>query len=167
MIFALESYQEQITDLIGLRALHLFKGDWHSIDGFVRETWDLHEDPIAYIRVGDSELLPEELGVPKCKVTVHPFGYRSIHYLLKFQPRKELTSPNYRFARSLRKVGAKLIIASGTLAARMTLTSPIFSESSTDWRGAPMKWGPSYRRSVGWPTSKPTSSRNVTDDRSE
>ncbi len=90
MTFTLQSYQDQVTDLIGLRALHLFKNEWRSIHEFVLATWDLHEDPIAYVRSGDPEALLNDLKAARCKVTVHPFGYRSIHYILKFQPDKRI-----------------------------------------------------------------------------
>lgn len=83
-----QSYEALITDLIGLRALHLFKDEWRSIHDFVQTTWDLHESPIAYVRAGDPKVLLNDLTAASCKVTEHPFGYRSIHYLLKFRPDK-------------------------------------------------------------------------------
>ena len=86
-----ENYHAVITDRIGLRALHLFKGDWKPIHDFVRSTWDLHEPPIAYIRKGDAPDLVDKFKAADCDVREHQFGYRSIHYLLKSQPTKELT----------------------------------------------------------------------------
>ena len=38
----LENYKNEITDLIGLRILHLFKEDWHVIHDFILENWGLH-----------------------------------------------------------------------------------------------------------------------------
>jgi len=51
--FSVENYAHQITDLIGLRVLHLFKEDWLSIHKFITENWDLHENPKTKIRKGD------------------------------------------------------------------------------------------------------------------
>ena len=34
----LENYKEEVNDLIGLRALHLFKPDWEPINEFIRKT---------------------------------------------------------------------------------------------------------------------------------
>ena len=73
------SYRDLITDLIGLRALHLFKDEWLPIHNFVIDTWELHEQPKAYIRAGDPEHLLQGFRDAKCEVSVHPFGYRSIH----------------------------------------------------------------------------------------
>jgi GTP pyrophosphokinase len=57
LTFEVTSYEELITDLIGIRALHLFKDEWRIIHDFITETWDLHETPIAYVRSGDPAAL--------------------------------------------------------------------------------------------------------------
>jgi|SRR3989304_30568 len=85
-----DSYQEHITDLIGIRALHLFKDEWKPIHNYLIETWDLQETPIAYIRAGDPEGLQDLFKESLCDVRTHPFGYRSVHYLIKSQPTKQL-----------------------------------------------------------------------------
>ena len=82
------SYESLITDLIGIRALHLFKDEWREVDKFVKETWDLHEEPLAYIREGDPPVLVQAFCDAGCRVEEHPLGYRSIHYVLKTQPAK-------------------------------------------------------------------------------
>jgi ppGpp synthetase/RelA/SpoT-type nucleotidyltranferase len=87
--FDVQSYQAQVTDLVGLRALHLLKDEWRPIHDFVKETWDLHETPIAYVREGDPGPLVEEFTAAGCEVKRHPFGYRSIHYLIEFQQGKK------------------------------------------------------------------------------
>lgn len=84
-----ENYTTFITDLIGLRALHLFKGDWLPIHSFVSDNWALAEKPIAYIREGDSEIIRKAFDEAGCTVTIHQFGYRSLHYLIKSQPALE------------------------------------------------------------------------------
>ena len=84
----LENYKSEITDLIGLRILHLFKEDWHLIHDFILENWGLHEDPTAYYRSGDSPEYIEKFEKYKCQVKKHPFGYRSVHYLVETKPSK-------------------------------------------------------------------------------
>lgn len=81
----IESYEAHITDLVGIRVLHLFKDDWKQIHNFIKETWDLFEEPTAYIRDGDSQQSLTDAG---CCVKVHPLGYRSIHYVIKSNPAK-------------------------------------------------------------------------------
>lgn len=78
-----DAYQEIVTDLIGIRALHLFKGDFPSLHRSIIETWELDENPIAYVRKGDTEdlrTLYKNLGL---EVKEHSDGYRSIHYIAK------------------------------------------------------------------------------------
>jgi len=84
--FTLESYESEITDLIGVRALHLFKDDWKTIHKSVERAWNWHEKPKAYYRRGDRSELVESFKEAGCDAAVHPFGYRSVHYLLKSQP---------------------------------------------------------------------------------
>src|SRR5207249_4420476 len=45
-----DDYAVQITDLIGIRALHLLKDQWEPIHEFVTGTWELHGEAVAYIR---------------------------------------------------------------------------------------------------------------------
>jgi putative GTP pyrophosphokinase len=80
------TYENSITDLVGVRVLHLFKDDWRPIHDFVNATWELHEEPIAYVRGGDG--VPRGFADAGCRVKTHPFGYRSIHYTIRSQPAK-------------------------------------------------------------------------------
>jgi ppGpp synthetase/RelA/SpoT-type nucleotidyltranferase/tetrahydromethanopterin S-methyltransferase subunit F len=76
------NYFEVVTDLVGLRALHLFKDDCLSIHSELLGLWDPQETPIVYVRAGDSsDLLDrfEELGL---QIKSHPAGYRSVHYIV-------------------------------------------------------------------------------------
>jgi ppGpp synthetase/RelA/SpoT-type nucleotidyltranferase len=88
LVFDVASYEGLITDLIGIRALHLFKDEWRTIHEFITATWELHEQPIAYIRAGDPAPLLDSLAAANFRVEAHPFGYRSIHYVIKSQPAK-------------------------------------------------------------------------------
>ncbi|HEY9401624.1 MAG TPA: hypothetical protein VIQ24_02940 [Pyrinomonadaceae bacterium] len=87
--FTLDNYREKITDLIGVRALHLFKEDWSEIHDFIEGTWKLHEQATANVRKGDSEEYTQQFVEKGCRINEHKFGYRSVHYLLISQPAKE------------------------------------------------------------------------------
>ncbi len=77
------NYKSEITDLTGIRALHLFKEDWIHIHDFIKNNWDFKEQPVAYIRNGDSKRIVDYYHENKCQVLEHPYGYRSVHYVLK------------------------------------------------------------------------------------
>lgn len=82
----IENYRSKVTDLIGLRALHLFKEECLDIDDELRRTWRLVEKPIAYVREGDRAELTEQFKTRKFKVQEHKAGYRSVHYVCATQP---------------------------------------------------------------------------------
>lgn len=86
LAISVENYSELITDLVGVRALHLFKDDCFAIDSSLRESWELVEKPIAYIRQGDNSALTERYSSFGFDVKSHPKGYRSIHYVFANQP---------------------------------------------------------------------------------
>ena len=75
------NYEEQLTDLAGVRILHLFKNDWQYIHQFITDTWGLHEKPTAYYREGDSSEILGMFTSQECEVKKHPAGYRSVHYI--------------------------------------------------------------------------------------
>jgi len=77
------NYQQKVTDLVGLRVLHLFKHEWESIHAFILEKWELFETPTAYFREGDPKELLEQFRAAGCDPKVHPAGYRSVHYVIK------------------------------------------------------------------------------------
>lgn len=92
------NYIEKITDLVGVRAIHLFKDEAHEIDAKIRKVWTPIETPIAYIRAGDSDeqnIVFENAGI---EVKPHPAGYRSLHYVVASQPtqRKIITEIQVR-----------------------------------------------------------------------
>ena len=83
------NYREIVTDLIGIRAMHLFKDDIYIIDKAVTNIFSLRETAVVYVRKGDDEQfikLCEEKGF---EVEAHPKGYRSIHYVISTQPLKQ------------------------------------------------------------------------------
>lgn len=88
-VITVENYKFELTDLIGLRALHLFKEDWNSIHEIITSTWELKEQPIANYRDGDSADYKEEFEKSGCEVKEHLYGYRSVHYIIETKPAKE------------------------------------------------------------------------------
>jgi len=81
----LENYKEKLTDLVGVRAIHLFKEDWIEINDYINCTYKKKGKPIAYYRDGDKK---KELDIyikRGCKAIRHNYGYRSIHYIIVSQ----------------------------------------------------------------------------------
>jgi putative GTP pyrophosphokinase len=89
-VINLSNYLEQVTDLVGVRALHLFKSNWDTIQQFIEKTWDRNEQPKAYVRAGDSLEANEVFNQAGFAVEEHPSGYRSLHFNIKTQPGKTL-----------------------------------------------------------------------------
>lgn len=85
----LDNYKNQFTDLIGLRALHLFKEDWMEIHDSISETWTLKQKPVANFRKGDSDNYFDKFKEKGCDTKEHKFGYRSVHYIVETQPAKQ------------------------------------------------------------------------------
>ena len=90
-IISFEDYRDQITDLIGIRVLHLFKEDWQPIHDYIDDTWDLKEQSVANFRDGDSKEWLAVLEERGCRINAHKAGYRSVHYVLQCQPTKTAT----------------------------------------------------------------------------
>lgn len=95
---SVENYYEIVTDLVGIRALHLFKDECFEIDKELRATWLPIETPIAYIRNGDHDDLRKRYEEHNFETKNHPAGYRSVHYVFESQPvkRKVITEVQVR-----------------------------------------------------------------------
>lgn len=91
-LFTVDNYRQLITDIIGMRAIHLYKEDWFSIHSFITGQWELHEQPTANVREGDNEVLVDEFKKNGCQVRVQQFGYRSVHYVVKIPIHKDKTA---------------------------------------------------------------------------
>lgn len=78
IIIDISNYRERVTDLIGVRVLHLFKNDWQKIGAFINQEWKYIERPVIYIRAGDNSILNSD----DYQVKEHWLGYRSIHYMV-------------------------------------------------------------------------------------
>lgn len=82
-VIDLETYKSEITDLIGVRVIHLFKADWYEIHNFILENFDIIPGEIVhYFRKGDDRPNEDDLSKVGCRSEEHGRGYRSVHYLI-------------------------------------------------------------------------------------
>ena len=77
--------QEKITDLIGVRILHLCKEDWPEINIYIQKIFKhkITEGPIAKVKEKDPPELIEMYEKNGCIKDINPSGYRSVHYNIK------------------------------------------------------------------------------------
>ena len=61
--FNIQNYKDEITDIMGIRAIHIFKDDWEEIHQFITNKWDVIET-VANIREGDNVTTFEEKSIP-------------------------------------------------------------------------------------------------------
>ncbi|MEF9991374.1 MAG: RelA/SpoT domain-containing protein [Romboutsia sp.] len=80
--FTVNNYKDEITDLLGIRVIHIFKEDWEEIHNFISHMWNVNEI-VANIREGDNTKTFEDLGIHVCS---RLSGYRSVHYLVESYP---------------------------------------------------------------------------------
>ena len=74
------NYLDQLTDLVGVRVLHLYKEDWQRVHDHIVASFTLKEKPTIYHRRGDEVVGASEEG---CEVKEHRDGYRSVHYIVE------------------------------------------------------------------------------------
>ncbi|MGF1726388.1 RelA/SpoT domain-containing protein [Photobacterium nomapromontoriensis] len=82
---SIDNYDDIVTDLIGVRAIHLFKDDFLPIDKFLRSNWPTQKPTIVYTRSGDDTDIYRDL-IDDYEIKNHHYGYRSIHYVLNTKP---------------------------------------------------------------------------------
>lgn len=77
-----DNYKTIVTDLIGVRAIYLFKSDWEKVHQHILSRWVLkdHEPVTIYHRKGD--IMDIYDAYTDCKQEIHFYNYRSIHYLV-------------------------------------------------------------------------------------
>ncbi|WP_186296935.1 RelA/SpoT domain-containing protein [Cupriavidus campinensis] len=85
LTISVENYHNIVTDLVGVRALHLFKHDCFAIDEALRRRWKAIERPVSYVREGDHLEFLNRLRERGFNIKRHPAGYRSIHYVVGIQ----------------------------------------------------------------------------------
>ncbi|CAM3632543.1 RelA/SpoT domain-containing protein [Clostridium perfringens] len=83
-----DNYKNEITDLIGIRVLHIFKDQWKDIHDFIIKTWNVIEIT-ANIRDGDDRSIFDNLGI---EVISRQSGYRSVHYLVELNFTQDSTT---------------------------------------------------------------------------
>jgi len=81
-----KDYEKNVKDLVGMRALHLFKENWLDIHKFLSENWDFYTTPRANYKKGDPQQLLDMYAAVGCELNEHRNGYRSIHYHLLIKP---------------------------------------------------------------------------------
>ncbi|WP_407323667.1 hypothetical protein [Acinetobacter pittii] len=74
------NYKNIISDLIGVRAIYLFKNDWEIVHNHILSRWEPQEEVTIYYRSGDDLTKYDSYG--SCKAEEHNKGYRSIHYII-------------------------------------------------------------------------------------
>ena len=100
LILPVKNYKDEITDLVGIRVIHIFKEDWEEIHNFITKMWNVNEI-VANIRKGDDNTKTfEELGIEVCS---RLSGYRSVHYLVESYPTTEKVLQKYRLELYLKK----------------------------------------------------------------
>ncbi|NQT96930.1 MAG: hypothetical protein HQ562_04240 [Candidatus Marinimicrobia bacterium] len=85
----INNYKLLITDLVGVRALHLYKDEWININVPILSEWDIFEKPTAYYRKGDDEEWIKTFTDNGCYAKEHKRKYRSVHYIVKTSASKE------------------------------------------------------------------------------
>jgi len=83
------NYEKNVKDLIGLRALHLFKEDWVDIHRFISGNWEFYTPPRASYKKGDPQALLDMYAEAGFELNEHRNGYRSIHYHLLIKPGRQ------------------------------------------------------------------------------
>jgi len=86
----INNYYEVLTDLIGIRGIHLYKEEWLPIHKQIKETMKISKDVKVNIREGDKEdYYTDKLDASeKLIIAKQKYGYRSIHYIVETKPGK-------------------------------------------------------------------------------
>ncbi|WP_431810155.1 hypothetical protein [Jejubacter sp. L23] len=77
-----DNYKSIITDLIGVRAIYLFKSDWQTVHDHILSRWVLKEDEPVTIYHREGDIMDIYKNHPKCEQKRHIHNYRSIHYIV-------------------------------------------------------------------------------------
>lgn len=75
------NYKSKIDDLIGVRAIYLFKHDWLPVHEHILSKWTPSEPVTIYYRQGDD--LEQYRGKANCHTKEHNDSYRSVHYIVQ------------------------------------------------------------------------------------
>ena len=59
--FTVDNYKDEITDLLGIRVIHIFKEDWEEIHNFITSMWNVMEI-VANVREDDLLIITADHG---------------------------------------------------------------------------------------------------------
>ncbi|MCJ8536200.1 GTP pyrophosphokinase [Enterobacter cloacae] len=77
-----ENYKSIITDLIGVRAIYLFKSNWKEVHEHILSRWTIKQDEPVMIYHRHGDIMDTYADHPDCKQEIHKHNYRSIHYVV-------------------------------------------------------------------------------------
>ncbi|WP_049854865.1 RelA/SpoT domain-containing protein [Dickeya fangzhongdai] len=77
-----ENYKSIITDLIGVRAIYLFKSNWKEVHEHILSRWTIKQDEPVMIYHRHGDIMDIYADHPDCKQEIHKHNYRSIHYVV-------------------------------------------------------------------------------------
>jgi len=86
----IDNYRNHVKDLIGVRALHIFKEEWAAVDQSIRKHWDIKKKPVANVRDTDPSFITDEFALGGCTIERRSSGYRSVHYEIETKIAKRL-----------------------------------------------------------------------------
>ncbi|MGE4195393.1 MAG: RelA/SpoT domain-containing protein [Pseudodesulfovibrio sp.] len=82
----IDTYEDVVTDIIGIRAIHLYKEDWPKIHEHMLKNMKLLNTPTAFVSKGERGKHIENYKCQECKIKEHKADYRSVHYSVVTQP---------------------------------------------------------------------------------
>jgi ppGpp synthetase/RelA/SpoT-type nucleotidyltranferase len=86
---SVDNYKDILSDILGIRILHLFKSDHAKIDDAIRDTFDIIGKPEVKYATGDSAS-DEENREDKYSYRQQKEGYRSVHYDISYRDDRDL-----------------------------------------------------------------------------
>ncbi|TPE42702.1 RelA/SpoT domain-containing protein [Pontibacter mangrovi] len=87
--FNQHTYLSLINDLVGVRALHLYRESWLHTSRYVQRMWPLKRPPYAYVGGGENEQHLHSLARLGCQLFAHPQAYKAIHFVIETQPARQ------------------------------------------------------------------------------
>jgi putative GTP pyrophosphokinase len=83
------NYIDWINDLAGVRALYLYKSEWHTLGRHIQATWELKRPPIAYLSPNTDENTVQAFSAAGADIRWHEHGYRAVHFVVSTQPSRQ------------------------------------------------------------------------------
>lgn len=83
------NYMDWINDLVGVRAIHLYKEAWRTTGQFIQDVWELKRPPIAYVHPEEDKAVVQQYQEAGFDIRPHSNGYRALHYVISTQPYKQ------------------------------------------------------------------------------